>query len=177
MLTLACGYLFFRSFHPSGTFRALVIQDSSGRNVLIAARTLPGAIINGKEYNRSVKIGGFVLYDSRGNETGGIGMINDSSFKKATVIDFDYALNDAIEMHAFDRGATFESGLTINDKDFHTNDPHKVHLVERIAISDKDKNASIILRDSKGRDRIVLSVDSNDVAKIELKDSAGNIVR
>jgi hypothetical protein len=176
-LTVVCGYLFFLEIlrTPESSFHNLTIQDTLGHPVLVASRILPNPVLNGKEYPRQMGLGGITFYSPNGDETGGIGIIGDSSLK-ATIIDFDYKLNDAIAMYAFDRGNSFESGIGINDKDSQATNPEKVHRIQRITISDDDKNASIILRDEKGRDRIILSVDSNGEAKIEKKDTTGRVV-
>lgn len=46
-------------------------------------------------------------------------------------------------------------------------------MIERVDLSVTNHNAGLSIKDSKGRERIVLRVDENDIPKIQLLDTTG----
>src|SRR5438552_6343013 len=72
----------------------LTLQDSTGKRRMFASAKLPNPSINGKEYKRDINVGGITLYDSKGNESGGIGMVEQNGIRM-NLLAFDYSLHDA----------------------------------------------------------------------------------
>jgi hypothetical protein len=50
-----------------------------------------------------------------------------------------------------------------------------VASAHRIFLGSRDRDAHLLIRDTAGRPRIRLSVDREDVARLEFLDAAGNV--
>jgi hypothetical protein len=162
------------------TVERINIVDPTGvkRMVLSNAERFPLPIVEGKELPRAVAPAGLVLYDSKGNEVGGIAA-TDASFGKTNVLAFDYPNYDAIGL--FTRvspdGSKALAGLAINARPPANLDPEAAAKVAhtRIAIQNQNEDAQILLADTQGRDRIRLMVDRKGEARIEVLDAEGKV--
>lgn len=165
------------------TVRRINIVDENGnRQVVLAARErFPLPVLDGREYPRDISPSGIVFYDNEGNEAGGIGVVNVDSVGERVVFAFDYANSEAIALSKFesDDGTTREAGFSMFDRQPIGADIMKVGSVgaQRISITNENGTARIVLRDTKGRPRISMSVDSTDQARIQMLDEEGNVVQ
>ena len=155
----------------------LVGDNGINRLVITTPERAPNPVINGKEIERSIKPAGLVFYDEDGNETGGLATASVNG-TKADLMIFDYSNSEAIGFNKFenDKG-DFSASFVILDRLDLDKDmiEHGSAGATRIAMSTKNKDASFSLHDTSGKERIIFSVDKNDVASIKMLDADGNI--
>jgi len=155
----------------------LVGDNGINRLVITTPERAPNPVINGKEIERSIKPAGLVFYDEDGNETGGLATAS-SNGTKADLMIFDYKNSEAIGFNKFenDKGDFSASFIILDrldlDKDMIE---HGSAGATRIAMSTKNKDAAFSLHDTNGKERIIFSVDKNDVASIKMLDADGKV--
>ncbi|TND08329.1 MAG: Uncharacterized protein FD123_2360 [Bacteroidetes bacterium] len=135
--------------------------------------------MNGKEYPRSVHPAGLVFYNDKGNECGGIALVNVESGEQTMTV-FDYSNSEEIGLGKYESedGSYYEAGISITDRVPLGADIEKVGSVgkERVSISNSNKTATIRLSDPAGKTRILLSVDSAGSPVFQILDTAGKTI-
>jgi hypothetical protein len=159
--------------------RINVVEDSGKPRIVIAnADRLPLPVLKGRQWPRSVKLAGMVLYRADGDECGGIGLVDLEGIRKHMMI-FDYANSEAIGFGVTEVGDDqYGAGISVLDRLPLDSDILQVGTtgIERIAISNDSGVASVVIKDPKGRPRIRLSVDDVGAARIEVLDEDGKAV-
>jgi hypothetical protein len=162
------------------TVERINIVDPTGvkRVVISNAERFPLPKIGGKEMPRSIAPAGLVLYDSKGDEVGGIAA-SDGKFGKINTLAFDYPNYDAIGLitRISPDGSDALAGLMINARPPAHLDPIAAAKVEqtRIAIQNLNEDAQILMADAQGHPRIRLVVDRKGQARIEVLDPDGKV--
>ncbi len=152
------------------TFDTLTVQrinvvDPDGKLRLVIANgaQLPGAILHGKTYPRSISNGaGLLFYDTKGDETGGVATAklgNDD----VTNFTFDctYQTTDCIRIWKQEStdGARLRESFDIYDRRPYTGRVESTQGVQRITLSDENQNAQLLISDPQGRPRIRIGVN------------------
>lgn len=163
------------------TAKRINIIDENGtlRMAISNKKNMPLPKLDGKEYPRKVNPAGIVFYDEQGNENGGIGLINVDKVGEQTMMIFDYSNSEAIGIGKYESTKGYASaGITILDKVPAESNLEEVGSigVERLLISNDNKNTHITIKDTKGKARIILGVNSKDEAYIKILDSNGSEV-
>ncbi len=183
-LTLILGYLVIigfggRKVQKFGELNVrrlnIISENGTERIVLSNAERMPLPRLQGREFPRSISPAGIVFYDQTGDECGGIALVNVKGIEKTMMV-FDYSNSEAIGFGKTEtEDGDVDAGLVLLDKVPAEADIMKVGSVgkTRLTISNENKNVSISLRDTKGRERIILSVDSKDIAILKVLDENG----
>jgi len=155
---------------PSATYDTITVQrinvadpDGTTRLVIANSARLPGAIIHGKEYPRSINDAAGVLFlDTKGEETGGIALskLRDND---VAMLAFDYThqLTDGIRIWKQESvdGANWRAAFDIFDRRPYTGAVESSQGVQRIALADENQKAELLIADPQGRPRIRIGVD------------------
>ncbi|KPQ11289.1 MAG: hypothetical protein HLUCCX10_15320 [Algoriphagus marincola HL-49] len=153
-----------------------VINRETGKLVLIFSDSLPDPIVNGKEVPRIFQTSGMLYFDNDGNEVGGL--VQPKIDMKQSMFTMDYDNTDAFSIFKQQTDSTWRTGMVLFDKnsseEFETKGSGGT---PRVIMANDNKDAVIILRDTKGRDRILLMVDKNDTPVIQVLDSEGRVVK
>ena len=172
---------------PSATFDTLTVQrinvvDPDGKMRLIIANSarLPGAIIHGKTYPRSINDAAGVLFlDSKGEETGGVALakLRDSNVANLT-FDYTYQLTDGIRMWKQESadGTQWLAAFDIFDRRPSTGTVESSQGVERISLADENRNAALVISDAQGHPRIRIGVDAAGTPAITMLNPDGTEV-
>lgn len=155
----------------SGSF---TVTDNRGRQRFRLDSRKPPVIVDGQEIPASQRGGPehaswLIFNDDNGNEIGGVlGSTTGGS------ITFDYpGAIDAIKMSSIWRDGAGGAGLNVNAR---PGDQPATGPRERVLLGWRSDRGSILhLLDSRGRPRIVLEVDSDDVPAIKILDGDGNV--
>ena len=158
--------------HVEGSF---TVTDNRGRQRFRLDSRKPPVIVNGREIPADQRGGPenaswLILNDDNGNEIGGV--IGSTTGGSLT---FDYpGAIDAIKMSSIWRDGTGGAGLNVNAR---PDSPTASGPRERALLGWRSDLGSILyLLDSRGRPRITLQVDHNDVPSIKILDADGNPV-
>lgn len=163
------------------TVERLDIVDADGKTRVVLAnqQRFPPPMLNGETFKRAVTPAGLVFYDRKGNEVGGLAL-TDVDAGKVSALAFDNPNMDAIGLmtRIGADGEPISSGLQINQAV-----PSRVKVLDaarqakrRIAIQNAGNDAEILMADAEGRDRIVMRVDRNGQARIEVLDAEGKVL-
>ena len=170
----------------SATLDTLTVQrinviDPDGKMRLIIANSarLPGAIQQGKEYQRSINdAAGIIVLDAKGNETGGFASakLRDNAVTGFTW-DYTYQPTDGIRMWKQERddGTRWRTGFDIFDRRPYTGRVESTQGVQRIALADENQDAHLVISDAQGRPRIRIGVDKAGDPSIEMLDPDGKV--
>lgn len=170
VLVLLLIFLPERKVFDSIDARMIRIVDTNGVARLVLAARLPNPIVQGKEYQRSHSVTGIQLNDSLGNERGGIGLIDRID---GALLCFDYGTAEALCIVTLDK--MNYTGIVLLEKPKEGSAVGKTGA-ERLFFAIENKESKILVNDSEGKERIKLSVDSADVAKIEMFDKTGKLL-
>jgi hypothetical protein len=154
----------------SATYDTLTVQrinvwDPDGKLRLVIANSarLPGAIIHGKTYPRSVNdTAGVIFYDAKGDETGGLALGkqygNDIT---GLIFDCSYQPTDCIRIWKQEStdGAKLRESFDIFDRRPYTGQVESSQGIQRITLSDENQNAQLLISDPQGHPRIRIGVD------------------
>jgi hypothetical protein len=155
---------------PSATYDTITVQrinvadpDGTTRLVIANSARLPGAIIHGKEYPRSINDAAGVLFlDTKGEETGGIALskLRDNDVATLT-FDYTHQLTDGIRIWKQESvdGANWRAAFDIFDRRPYTGAVESSQGVQRIALADENQKAELLIADPQGRPRIRIGVD------------------
>jgi hypothetical protein len=171
----------------SATYDTLTVQridvvdpDGKLRLVIANAARFPGAIRHGKTYPRSIdNAAGLLFLDTKGDETGGVATArlgNDD----VTGFTFDcmYQPTDCIRMWKQESidGARLHESFDIFDRRPYAGRVESTQGVQRIALSDENQNAQLLVSDPQGRPRIRIGVDKAGTPSIVILSPDGKEV-
>jgi hypothetical protein len=172
---------------PSPTFDTITVQrinvaDADGTTRLIIANSarLPGAIIHGKEYPRSINDAAGVLFlDTKGEETGGLALakLRDNNVANLT-FDYTYQLTDGIRIWKQEStdGAKWRAAFDIFDRRPYTGAVEASQGVQRIALADENQKAELLISDPQGHPRIRIGVDKEGEPSIVMLSPDGKVI-
>jgi hypothetical protein len=172
---------------PSATYDTITVQrinvaDADGTTRLIIANSarLPGAIIHGKTYPRSINdAAGVIFLDTKGEETGGLvsTKLRDDNVANLT-FDYTYQLTDGIRIWKQESGdgEKWRAAFDIFDRRPYTGVVESSQGVQRIALADENQNAELLIADPQGRPRIRIGVDKDGQPSIVMLSPEGKVV-
>ena len=157
--------------------KRLNVVDEKGNKIMVLTNKdrMPFPILNGKEYKRDINPSGLVFYNDKGNECGGLGIVNVPEGEKIAFV-LDYSTVDGIAMYKTESsdGSYVDAGFSINDP----NPEGQIgDAVNRIDLSNKNKTAGLILKDTNGTERLKLFVQPDGTPKIQILDHKGIIIK
>ena len=170
----------------SATFDTLTVQqlkvvDPDGKMRLIIANSarLPGAIIRGKEYPRSINdAAGLLFLDTKGDETGGLvtTKLRDNDVTNFS-FDYTYQVTDGIRMWKQESvdGSRWRTSFDIFDRRPYTGAVESSQGIQRITLADEDQNAQLVISDAQGHARIRIGVDKSGQPRIEMLNTDGKV--
>jgi hypothetical protein len=171
----------------SATFDTLTVQrinitDATGKPRLIIANSdrFPDVEVNGKVYKRSIHdTAGLLFYDSKGKENGGLALtkLRDDDVSNLT-FDYTYQLTDGIRMSKQESpdGTRWKAGFDIFDRRAYQSEPSDSSQgIQRIALTDENQNANLIISDADGHPRIRIGVDKVGTPSIEMLGKDGKV--
>ena len=151
------------------TTQRLALADADGHPRLILAAPLPNPRVGGKEYPRSGPAYGFQFLDKDGNESGGLALLDNIG---GGAICFDYTTAEALCLTKT-RDSVYITMLDPPAENAKVGETG----AERIVLSQEKGNASIVLADRSGKDRIVLGVNKDGQTELKILDPDGHPVR
>jgi hypothetical protein len=161
------------------TVQRINVTDADGTTRLVVANSarLPGAIIHGKEYPRSINDAAGVLFlDTKGEETGGLALskLRDNNVATMT-FDYNYQLTDGIRIWKQESvdGKKWRASFDIYDRRPYTGTVESSQGVHRIALADENQKAELVISDPEGRPRIRIGVDKGGEPSIVMLSPAG----
>jgi len=172
---------------PTASFDTITVQriniaDADGTTRLVIANSarLPGAIIHGKEYPRSINDAAGVLFlDTKGEETGGLALskLRDNNLATLT-FDYTYQLTDGIRIWKQESldGANWRAAFDIFDRRPYTGAVESSQGVQRIALADENQKAELVISDPEGRPRIRIGVDKGGEPSIVMLSPEGKVI-
>ena len=147
------------------TVQRINVVDPDGRLRLVIANgtQMPGAILHGKSYPRSINdAAGFVFYDANGNETGGLATARlGADDMTGFIFDCTYQVTDCIRMSKRESpdGTRLRESFDIFDRRPYTGRVESSQGVQRITLRDENQDAQLQISDPQGRPRIRIGVD------------------
>jgi hypothetical protein len=171
----------------SATYDTLTVQrinvvDPDGKMRLVIANgaRMPGAIIQGKTYPRSIdNAAGLLFLDTKGDETGGLvtaRLRNDD----VTNFSFDctYQGTDCVRVWKQEStdGTRLRESFDIFDRRPYTGRVESSQGVQRITLGDENQNAQLLISDPQGRPRIRIGVDKTGEPSIVMLNPQGKEV-
>jgi hypothetical protein len=172
---------------PTASFDTITVQrinvaDADGTTRLVIANSarLPGAIVHGKEYPRSINDAAGVLFlDTKGEETGGLALskLRDNNVATLT-LDYAYQLTDGIRIWKQESvdGAKWRAAFDIFDRRPYTGAVESSQGVQRIALADENQQAELVISDPVGRPRIRIGVDKEGEPSIVMLSPDGKVI-
>jgi len=151
------------------TTSRLNITDTEGNARIRIGSALPDPVVDGVPMKRDVVVSGIQLTDSKGNEIGGMGIIDGT---RIGILALDYTHNEAVGMYAADTDEGDSAGVYICDKVGFTNGRHE-RPYKRIEITVADGLPRFILKGKNGKPRLVMGLDENDDPFIDILDAEG----
>jgi hypothetical protein len=154
-------------------------EDGTVRLILANSARLPGAIIKGKTYARSIDNAAGVLFlDATGEETGGLALANlrDNHIANLT-FDYTQQLTDGIRLwkQESEDGKNWRAAFDIFDRRPYTGQVESSQGVRRIALADENQNAELTISDAQGRPRIRIGVSKEGEPSIVMLGADGHI--
>jgi hypothetical protein len=148
--------------------------------IIANSARLPGAIIHGKEYPRSINDAAGVLFlDTKGEETGGLALakLRDNDVANLT-FDYTYQLTDGIRIWKQESadGAKWRAAFDIFDRRPYTGAVEDSQGVQRIALADENQKAELLISDPQGRPRIRIGVDQGGEPSIVMLSPEGKVI-
>jgi hypothetical protein len=166
------------------TVQRINVVDADGRTRLVIANSarFPDAEVRGKVYHqRTIQdAAGFVYYDTKGQETGGLVLTKFGTDEVANqTFDYTYQPTDGIKMIKRESadGAHLEAGFEIFDRrPYQPGEIDSTQGVQRVALVDEDHNAQLVISDVQGRQRIRIGVDATGTPSITMLNPDGKEV-
>ena len=141
------------------TVRSLAITDERGVERIRIAAPLPDATENGKVLHRRSPANGVQLNDAKGNERGGLSMLDDGSL----VLCFDSNSSEAACMYVMPSG---ERGFAVTDD----KSKDRAEL-----ILSADKEVKLVLNDDAEKARVHVRVGVDGAPAIQLSNQQGKV--
>lgn len=164
------------------------VAAKDGVERFIISSTVPTALVQGERIERNVPkdMAAMIFNGPKGEEVGGIGV---SSRHTTVALDYRDTPIEAIGMATY-TGKSGQSAMLkvmdnpqqkIDAKKLKAMDPDEIKklqslMVERISLGVEENVASLVLKDRKGNDRIILGVDSKDQPYIKVLNQDGSEV-
>ncbi len=168
--------------------QSVSIAAKDGIDRFIISSTVPTALVQGERIERNVPkdMAAMIFNGPKGEEVGGIGV---SSRHTTVALDYRDTPIEAIGMATY-QGKSGQSAMLkvmdnpqqkIDAKKLKAMDPDEVKklqslMVERISLGVEENIASLVIKDRKGNDRIILGVDAKDQAYIKVLNQDGSEV-
>jgi hypothetical protein len=166
---------------PLKVRKRLKLVDKEDQQRFLHQSSKPPVFLQGKKYPASARSGPddgsyFIFNDENQDEKGGITV--DSNVAQ---LSFDYPTVDALHLNAVNDGPAGAAQLSMRQmpdpsipiEDLTPEDAPQRVLLGTDTVGD---GALLFLYDSKGRPRISLQVDGDDVPRIQILDGDGNVV-
>ncbi|WP_143309002.1 hypothetical protein [Chitinophaga vietnamensis] len=180
-IALAMMLMAFRNVKESFeeiSVKRINIVDEQGHNRIVISNEehMPPPLVGGKTYKRIFNPAGFVFYDEKGNECGGIALANPDKKTGVRALAFDYNNSDAIGLMTQEdiEGNHFRSGFAINDKK--PGGPVGSG-VNRVMLHTVNGVAGLEINGPDGKVRIRLTVDTLGNPLFETIDAKGKVVK
>jgi hypothetical protein len=161
------------------TVQRINVVDPDGKLRLVIANgaQMPGAIIHGKTYQRSINdVAGLVFLDVKGEETGGVvtARVGNSDVTNF-IFDCTYQPTDCIKVVKQESvdGTRLRAGFDIFDRRPYTGAVESSQGILRIALADENQNAQLLISDPQGRPRIRIGVDKSGEPSIAMLSADG----
>ncbi len=180
------------------------VVDKEGRLVLVVANRdrMPSPIIGGHVFQREGRTPGFIFYNSKGDENGGLTfgsrLLPNGDYTANAGLLFDqYNQDQTVGVTYSDRNGQRTAGLTVWDRPDRPvweivgpvyempDGPEKTALVQKLAAEGQlgavrlflgkrpDKSVQLSLADAKGKPRVRISVEAGGKAEIAFLDENG----
>jgi hypothetical protein len=166
---------------PLEVRKRLKLVDRKGQQRFLQQSTKPPVFLNGKKYPANQRSGPddgsyFIFNDENQSERGGITV--DTNVAQ---LSFDYPTVDAVHLNAVNQDAAGAAQLSMRqmpDPSIPIEDLKPEDAPPRVLLGTDNvgDGALLFLYDSKGRPRITLQVDGDDVPRIQILDGDGNVV-
>jgi hypothetical protein len=159
----------------------VVDPDGKTRLIISDSAHFPGAIIHGNTYPRSIhNVAGVIFLDTRGHETGGLAFakLRDDDIDNLS-FDYTFQPTDGIRMWKQESpdGKRWRTAFEIFDRrPYQPGPPTSSQGIERIALSDRNEDASLVISDAQGHPRIRIGVDRAGKPEIEMLDTEGRVI-
>ncbi len=161
--------------------KQLQLVDQEGQQRFLHQSTKPPIFLNGEVIPADQRSGPddasyFIFNDQNQSEKGGITV--DSNFAQ---LSFDYPTVDALHLSAENEGSVGAAQLWMRQMPDPSIPPEELtpeDAPQRVLLGTDNvgDGALLFLYDSKGRPRITLQVDGDDVPRIQILDADGNVV-
>jgi len=157
---------------PDGTLRLAIANRAHPPDVIYRGETYPKRSID--------DLAGIVFYESDGDELGGVAAAKLRDMRQsAFILDYTHQLTDGVGIvkRESEDGERWEAGFFISDR--RPYEPGKVTSsqgVERIWLSNRNKDASLVISDPDGRPRIRIGVNETGEPSIQMLDENGSPV-
>lgn len=166
--------------NEAGALAPFTITDRRGRHAFTFTTSKPPAVYAGRvipasERNAPDPASYMIFNDENGDERGGL--VASSS---RTFLTLDYPNADAVELYAETEDECPGAGLTIRTMPDAALPPDQAWPGSAPAAQigwRQGLGSMLMLHDSHGKPRIVLSVGPDDVPRIQVLDPEGNLVR
>ena len=140
--------------------RSLEIVDAAGVARMRLGAPVPDPVTGGKSSARRSPMAGIQLNDAKGNEIGGLGMLDDGS----SIFCFDTRTAEATCMYVLPSG---ERGFSVTD------DRGKDRVLLELSA---DKTVSVSLNDEQGKPKAVVRLTKLGAPEIQLTASDGKLL-
>lgn len=174
------------------TVGRLNIAGPDGVQRIVLSYTMPDGPFQGLHLKRSVPPGlaGMIFCAPNGDEVGGIGVSGSAQGGHSLVaLDYRNVPVEAIGFTTHQSGDGQNAALVVMDnptgtvdaKKLQAQDPAEIQrlqamMVDRISLGVDGHNASLVIRDRKGKERIVIGVDPNNNPEVKILDEDGKEV-
>lgn len=152
----------------------IIDRDGNLRMTLSNSELTPDIVTNGKKFKRSgLLASGLIFYNNEGDECGGLlygSMRHPQGVEQFGSFTFDAVNGDQVVKTYFHENYLGDKmyGNILIDQPGHV----KRAYTERY----QDGSVAMGLCDSKGRDRIRMSIDADDVPRLEFLDENGEVI-
>ena len=163
--------------HDRISARRIDIVDADGTIRMTLAAETPAPIIDGIQYRRAFGVSGLILYDEKGSERGGFGVVDGGM----AVLALDHPAMDAIGWRVSPDGSV---AFSINQAPPLIRDPGLgdrlvpgVETSTRIRLSvAADGTPAVALADKADRTRVRMTVTAEGYGAIEFLNAAGEVI-
>jgi hypothetical protein len=183
------------------TVKKLSLVDSTGKKRMIMTTDFAKAPWGGQEVKRNVPPGmaGMIYLDTNGDEVGGLAFGGSDKGKVAlSTLDYTGMPLEAIGYSRVQTEKYTSAGFVVMDnpridstwnaekfleenksgqKDGAQIKLLQKQMVSRVELGVVNHDARLILKDNKGKDRIILGVNDNNEAVIKILDEDGNVIQ
>lgn len=169
------------------------IAGPDGVNRLVLSYRMPQAPFQGELVERSVPPGmaGMIYCAPNGDEAGGIGFSGTEKSGRALItLDYRNTPLEAIGLTTNLGPSGQDAALVVMDNPTGTVDVKKIKakdeaeikrlqamMIDRVTLGVEAHDAALVVKDRNGKKRLVIGVDANNNARIEILDETGKVVQ